>query len=78
VVGSSTAGAFGGGRSPIAIKGPPSMSANFDPTACFHASNDAPLEAAPLAPRVAVEYDQKDLAAGRDTILERAVKELGF
>lgn len=54
------------------------MSANYDPTECFRASNDLPLEGAPPAPRVAVEYDASDLAAGRDTIVERAVRELGL
>jgi hypothetical protein len=78
VVGSATAGAFGGGDGPIDIAGPPSMSANYDPTGCFDAATSTPLEAAPLAPTVAVELDAKDVAMGRDTVIERAVKELGF
>lgn len=76
VVGSPTAGAFGGGAGPISIPGPPSLGATFDPTGCFRASDGAPLEASPPSPRVGVEYDPKDLAAGIDTVLERAVVEL--
>jgi hypothetical protein len=78
VVGSASAGAYGGGRIPIAIDGPPKLEANYDPTACFDAITNKPLEAAPLAPKVPVEYDAKDLAAGKDTIVERAVKELAL
>ncbi|MDB5219637.1 MAG: Peptidase family, partial [Myxococcaceae bacterium] len=58
--------------------GPPPMNANFDPTACFDAATDLPLEGSPLPPTVAVEYDVADLAAGTDTVLERAVVELGL
>jgi C-terminal processing protease CtpA/Prc len=76
VIGSASAGAYGGGRAPISIDGPPPMNANYDPTACFDASTDLPLEGAPLPPKVAVEYDPADLAAGKDTVLERAVVEL--
>lgn len=78
VVGSATAGAYGGGRAPIAIDGPPKLEANYDPTACFDGATNAPLEGAPPPPKVAVEYDGKDLAAGKDTIVERAVTELGL
>lgn len=78
VIGSSSAGAYGGGNGPIDIAGPPRLSANYDPTGCFDAASNAPLEGAPLAPKVAVEYDATDLAAGKDTVLERAVKELGL
>jgi hypothetical protein len=78
VIGSASAGAYGGGRAPISIDGPPPMNANYDPTACFDASTDLPLEGSPLPPKVAVELDPADLAAGRDTVLERAVVELGL
>lgn len=78
VVGAASAGAFGGGNGPIAIDGPPKLSANYDMTACFDASTNKPLEGAPLPPKVAVEYDAKDLAASKDTIVERAVRELGL
>ncbi len=78
VVGSSSAGAFGGGNAPIEIDGPPRLDANFDPTACFSALTDLPLEGAPASPQVAVEYEARDLAAGKDTIVDRAAKVLGF
>ena len=53
-------------------------SASYDPTACFDGATNKPLEGAPRPPKVAVEYDAKDLAAGKDTIVERAVVELGL
>lgn len=78
VVGSSSAGAFGGGNGPIELDGPPKLVANYDPTACFDGATNKPLEGNPPPPTVGVEYDAADLVAGKDTILERAVKELGF
>lgn len=78
VVGSSPAGAYGGGQGDLAITGPPALSASFDSAGCFDAETNQPLEAADLTPAVSVELDPKDVAAGRDTVLERAVKELGF
>jgi C-terminal processing protease CtpA/Prc len=78
VIGSASAGAYGGGSNPIELAGPPSLTAIADPTACFDAATNQPLEAAPLPPTIAVELDPKDLAAGKDTILERAVLELGL
>lgn len=78
MVGSASAGAFGGGNGPIDLDGPPELSANYDPTACFDGVTDKPLERAPLPPKVAVEYDPGDLAAAKDTIVERAVAELGL
>lgn len=78
VVGTATAGAFGGGRVDIPLNGPPKLSCNYDPTACFDANDDAFLEAAPPAPTIAVDYSPADLAAGRDTLIERAVQALGL
>lgn len=76
VVGGATAGAFGGGHGPIELPGPPALSANFDMTGCFDASNDAPLEGTSLPPTVPAGYLPADLAAGKDTVLERAAAEL--
>lgn len=78
VVGSSTAGAYGGGNGPIELAGPPKLVANYDPTACFDATTNTPLEGNPPAVRQPVEYDAKDLAAGKDTVLEAAVKALSL
>lgn len=76
VVGMS-AGAFGGGNGPIELAGPPTLFANYDPTACFDALTGAPLEGSPL-PSTPIEYVPTDLAAGKDTPIERAVLALGL
>ncbi len=78
VIGTASAGAYGGGNGPIELAGPPALTCNYDPTACFDAVTHTPLEGAPPAPTVAIDYDPSDLAAGKDTLIERAVKELGF
>ena len=71
-------GAFGGGNGPIALSGPPALTCNYDPTACFDVATNAPLEASPPAPTVAIDYDPSDLAKRKDPLVERAVKVLGF
>lgn len=78
VIGTASAGAYGGGNGPIDLEGPPALTCNYDPTACFDAATNSALEGAPPAPTVAVDYDPSDLAAGKDTLVERAVKALGF
>jgi len=78
VVGTASAGAFGGGRSPVDLVGPPSLIVSADGAACFDAATNSFLEGAPPPPTVEVAYDPADLAAGKDTVLERAVKELGL
>ena len=78
LVGSPSAGAYGGGRAPISLAGPPALEANYDPTACFDAATNKPLEGNPPPPTLAAEYAPADLAAGKDTVLERAVSALGF
>lgn len=47
VIGSASAGAFGGGNGPIELDGPPKLSANYDPTACFDAATNTPSRAIP-------------------------------
>jgi C-terminal processing protease CtpA/Prc len=78
LVGTASAGAYGGGRAPIALAGPPALEANYDPTACFDAVTNKPLEGNPPKPTIAAAYDPADLARGKDTVLERAVKSFGF
>jgi len=78
VFGSATAGAFGGGSSRVELDGPPPLVASYDVTGCFDASTAKPLEGNPPVPTVAVDYEPSDLSAGKDTVLERAVKALGF
>lgn len=78
VVGSSSAGAYGASGPTIDVDGPPKLVTNYDPNACFDAVTNAHLEASPPAPTVPVEYDPADLAAGKDTVLEAAVKALAL
>lgn len=78
VVGSASAGAYGATSGSIDVAGLPKLVANFDANGCFDAATNTNLEASPPAPTVPVEYEQADLAAGRDTIVEAAVKALGF
>jgi hypothetical protein len=73
VIGSATAGAFGGGQHAVAIAGPPALSGTYDEAACFSAVPGAPLEGSPRPPTVRVDYAPSDLASGRDTLLEVAV-----
>lgn len=78
VIGSATAGAYGGGNAPLHVAGPPALDVSIDPSACFDAATDAPLEGAPPAPTFATEDNPVDLAVGRDTLVERAVATLGL
>jgi C-terminal processing protease CtpA/Prc len=78
VVGSPSSGSYGGGAIRISVDGPPPLSVGVDPTGCFDAATDEPLEGAPLAPTEEVEYAPNDLAKGVDTVLERAVRLIGF
>ena len=76
VVGAPSAAAWGGGEGTIVVRGPPAVSVTFDPIACFDVATDAPLEGDPPEPILVVDYEPSDLAAGRDTVLERAVAAL--
>lgn len=78
VIGSATAGAYGASGATIDVAGPPKLVTNFDPNGCFDAATNANLEASPPAPTLPVEYEPADLAAGKDTVLEAAVKSLGL
>lgn len=49
---------------------------SVDENRCASAEDDTPLEGRSIAPHVVVEYEPKDLASGRDTVLEHAVLEL--
>ena len=75
LVGAPTAGAFGAASTTQAFDGPPGFSVTIDMNRCSSA-DDQPLEGRSVTPHVAVGYDAKDLAAGRDTVLERAVAEV--
>ncbi len=76
LVGAPTAGGFGATSLTQPFKGPPAFSVSIDVNRCSSADTDAPLEGHSVEPHIAVDYDAKDLAAGIDTVLERAVAEL--
>jgi C-terminal processing protease CtpA/Prc len=78
VIGSATAGAFGASGGNLSVMGPPSLTAIYDANRCLDAMNDAPLEARPPTPTIPIDYEPADLAAGKDTLLERAVLALGL
>ena len=76
LVGTPSAGAFGATSDSKIFDGPPKFSVAVDLNRCSLAENDAPLEGHGVVPHVLVEYDAMDLAAGKDTVLERAVAEI--
>lgn len=75
LVGTPTAGAYGGAGPQISIDGPPAMFATIDPNRCAD-TNESPLEGHAVEPDLLVEYDPQDLAAGIDTVMEAAVAAL--
>jgi hypothetical protein len=74
LVGAPTAGAFGATSADKSFAGPPGFTISVDQNRCSSAVDDTPLEGKNTTPHVAVEYDPKDLAAGRDTVLEKAAE----
>jgi C-terminal processing protease CtpA/Prc len=76
LVGTRTAGGFGATSDSKIFDGPPAFSVAVDVNRCSLASDDTPLEGHGVEPHVTVEYDEKDLAAGKDTVLDRAVAEI--
>jgi carboxyl-terminal processing protease len=76
LVGSTTAGGFGATSDNKTFDGPPAFQVSIDVNRCSLSSDDSPLEGRGVEPHVVVEYDAKDLAAGKDTVLERAVLEI--
>ncbi len=76
LVGAGTAGAYGSTSDTKQFAGPPVFSVATDLNRCSLADGDVPLEGKSVEPHVPVDYDPVDLAAGRDTVLERAVTEL--
>jgi hypothetical protein len=70
--GEATAGAFGASSSIFTVDGPPALRASVDANRCFDTAG-VPLEGKGIEPDVFVEWDPKDVAEGRDTLLEAAV-----
>ncbi len=73
LVGAPSAGAFGATSGTKSFDGPPAFDVSIDVYRCSSSETRTPLEGNGITPHVAVEYDPKDLAAGKDTVLERAV-----
>ena len=75
LVGSPTAGAFGGVGPSFDIPAMPPMFASADPFKCSDAMG-TPLEGSSVMPDMVVEYEPTDLAAGIDTVMEAAASAL--
>lgn len=75
LVGSPTAGGFGATSDSRVFAGDPAFSLAVDLNLCLDAA-DVPLEGRAVEPHVRVGYEPADLAQGRDTVLERAIREL--
>jgi C-terminal processing protease CtpA/Prc len=76
LVGTPTAGAYGGSGPMETLPGAPSVYFTIDGNRCSDASTDEPLEGRSVQPHRFVEYDPQDLADGVDTVMEAAVKGL--
>lgn len=76
LVGAPTAGGFGATSDSRQFAGPPSFTVSVDLNRCSSADDDTPLEGRGVRPHVEAGYEPADLAAGRDTVLERAIREL--
>ena len=77
LVGSPTAGGYGSPQLERSFDAPVALTVGIDNYKRSLTRDGLPLEGRSVTPRVAVEYEAADVAAGRDTVLERAVLELG-
>jgi len=77
VVGAGTAGAYGATSTSKAFNGNGlPFNVSVDLNRCVDDQTGAPLEGKSVAPSIPVDYLPSDLAAGKDTILERAIASL--
>ncbi|MEJ7727672.1 MAG: S41 family peptidase [Polyangiaceae bacterium] len=76
IVGTPTAGAYGGPGTLAALGSIPEMRFDHDVNRCLDALTDEPLEGTTVEPDIVVEYDPADLAAGVDTVMEAAAAAL--
>jgi hypothetical protein len=76
LVGAPTSGAYGGSGPSKMFDAVPPFLVGLDPNRCSSHDDGLPLEGKSVIPDVAVEYDPRDLAAGKDSVLERAVQQL--
>jgi C-terminal processing protease CtpA/Prc len=75
LVGSPTAGAFGASSGTFTIAESPALNFTYDVNRCVDSKGTA-LEGRSVEPHVSVTYEPSDLASGRDTVLDTAVREL--
>lgn len=76
LVGSGTAGAYGGSSESLDLKDPLAFYYAVDVNKCSDADTNAPLEGHSVQPDISVEYSPTDLATGVDTVLEAAAAAL--
>ncbi len=75
LVGAPTAGGFGATSETKRFAGPPSFTVSVDQNRC-ELDDGTPLEGRSVEPHIFADYGPADLAAGTDTVLERAVRAL--
>jgi hypothetical protein len=76
IVGTPTAGAYGGPGVLAELGSSPELRFDYDVNRCLDALTDEPLEGTAVEPDIMVEYDPADLAAGVDTVMEAAAAAL--
>ena len=76
VVGTPTAGAYGGSGPLETLAASPTTYFTIDASKCVLASTDEPLEGTSVEPDLLVEYEPEDLANGVDTVMEAAAEAL--
>jgi C-terminal processing protease CtpA/Prc len=77
LVGTPTSGAYGASSGQFAIDSTlPHLVFGYDVNRCVNAASGSPLELFGVPPHMSIEYAPADLAAGRDTVLEAAVRAL--
>jgi hypothetical protein len=76
VVGQATAGGFGASTDTRTLSGPPAFAVTVDSYLCSSIDDGLPLEGRSVLPTLAVDYQPGELAAGIDSVLERAAASL--
>lgn len=76
LVGTPTAGAYGGSGQFESLSASPAAYFTIDVNKCSLAATDEPLEGSSVQPDMLVEYEPEDLANGVDTVMEAAAEAL--
>lgn len=76
LVGQPTSGSYGGGGQGVDVGANPAVHLRTDPYLGVSEDGQSVIEGQGTEPTIAVELEPKDLAEGRDTVLERALAEL--